>query len=1025
MSRIKNPFDLKIVYVFLFLVSGYTSLKAQWSWVNGNSFNPNPSLTYIKPIFGAQGVPSSVNSPGTLVNPSTWKDNKGNIWVYSGSNDHNWQQPINNTYPAACVDHLWKYNTNTMQWTWVKGTGNSIPVYGIKGVSSPSNHPGGERGATWIDLNGDLWLLGYVYTSTQSNLRSSDVLWKYSVANNEWTWMYGSNAIVPSGHAEYGTLNVPSASNRPTPRENSITWTDKNGNLWLIGGNSLVDVWMFNMSIKQWVWKGGLNYPNVIPDFGIKGVAAPGNHPGSGEFYGGWIDNNGIVYFFHGWNNYAIGGLWNGPLSATLWKYDPASNLFTWVSGTNLGNNNQGMYGTKCIPSSTNYPSSRFMNSMGEKDDCGNFWMFGGMTLNNSTDPLLNDLWKYNPKLNEWTWVSGSNVSGDAGSFGIIGQSSSANRPPARGNGISAYNKEIFVGYGSTLDDMWLYRPKPIAAFSSKNDNNSCANLLIHFKDESTPECGGDLKSWFWDFGDGQTSTLQHPDHEYATEGNYTVSLIASNCFSITDTITHIITVKNNHKITTTINTIEPTCTQPGSISIAVSGNFPPYSYLWNTGAQTPQVTNLSAGNYYCVITDSKNCTDTVKVTLINSSTPLTTLQINPVKCFGESTGSVHASPVTGGAPPYSYSWNTGQTSLSLNQVPAGNYTITITDAAGCKVNYTANVTEPSKLTITSNILATSCGLNNGSATLLTTGGTTPYSYLWTPILSTSASVNNLSPGNYSAIVTDKNLCRDSVKIVIAASNGVKASFSCDQKSGCTPLCVTFINTSVPAGGTAHWNFGDGTAATGDVVKKCYQQEGKFNVSLLIEKSGCKDSLKMPGVVQTYATPKTAFLYQDLGGNIIEFTNQSLNAQQWNWDFGDQHSSTLISPVHEYNPDTINFMGYKVCLFTFNHQGACKDTLCKIIELNDFILFIPNAITVNNDGKNDSFTPKGTGVSSFEMMIFNRWGELIFTSHSLAEGWDGKFRGQFVQEDTYIYSIKVTNLKGREYKYNGLLHVIH
>src|SRR5262249_16546264 len=140
-----------------------------------------------------------------------------------------------------------------------------------------------------------------------------------------------------------------------------------------------------------------------------------------------------------------------------LWKYDPSTNAWTWVSGSNTYNQ-VGIYGYQWIASPANIPGAR-SDSFSWTDSSGNFWLFGGsVSISPHTDATkpYNDLWKYDPKINEWTWMGGSNIPAQAGIYGTKGVASQRNIPGARYNGVSwtdsSGNFWLFGGFASPGD---------------------------------------------------------------------------------------------------------------------------------------------------------------------------------------------------------------------------------------------------------------------------------------------------------------------------------------------------------------------------------------------------------------------------------------------------------------------------------------------------------------------------------------------------------------------------------------------
>jgi hypothetical protein len=217
------------------------------------------------------------------------------------------------------------------------------------------------------------------------------------------------------------------------------------------------------------------------------------------------------------------------------------------------------------------------------------------------------------------------------------------------------------------------------------------------------------------------------------------------------------------------------TCGQSdGTASVSVSGGTAPYTYLWNNGDTASAVSNLSAGTYICTTTDAMGCSDTVQVIISNLNGPsIGTITATNVDCNGGSSGSASTS-VTGGTPPYTYTWSNGSTTATASGLPAGTYTVTVSDSAGCTINGSVTITQPTALTATSSATDESCtGCADGTATVIPAGGTSPYTYLWSNG-STTASITGLSTGTYTVTVTDANGCTQTqtVTVGVMISNG-------------------------------------------------------------------------------------------------------------------------------------------------------------------------------------------------------------------------------------------------------------
>jgi N-acetylneuraminic acid mutarotase len=271
----------------------------------------------------------------------------------------------------------------------------------------------------------------------------------------------------------------------------AVTWTDKNGNLWLFGGvgadsaggwGVLNDLWVFNPANEEWTWIGGskvlgtascagpygtYGQPSI---YGTLGVPATTNIPGARGFSINWTDGGGNLWLFGGYG--CSGG--NVSYLNDLWKFSPVANTWTWVSGNNpppSGSSGQpGVYGTLGTPSDTNIPGGR-VQSVSWADSSGNLWLFGGSGFDSTNKQgNFNDLWEFNPAANTWTWMSGSDTVNAQGIYGTLGVAATANVPGARSGSTSWTDSKgnfwLFggsgddsTGTGGVLNDLWEFSP--------------------------------------------------------------------------------------------------------------------------------------------------------------------------------------------------------------------------------------------------------------------------------------------------------------------------------------------------------------------------------------------------------------------------------------------------------------------------------------------------------------------------------------------------------------------------------------
>lgn len=215
-----------------------------------------------------------------------------------------------------------------------------------------------------------------------------------------------------------------------------------------------------------------------------------------------------------------------------------------------------------------------------------------------------------------------------------------------------------------------------------------------------------------------------------------------------------------------------------GAIDLQISGGTPPYSVLWNDGSVDSMRTSLSAGIYEVVVSDANSCVDSlqVEVTQPTDSLSASVFISQPILCFGDlGTGYVN---VSGGVAPYLVSWSNGSLGDTISGLAKGMYSVLVTDANGCSDSASFELTEPDPLTISFNTSDVSCfGGSNGTARVIVSGGTSPYTYDWNTG-STQDSLFNLMSGVYSVVITDANGCMDTASITITEPQALSVNSS-------------------------------------------------------------------------------------------------------------------------------------------------------------------------------------------------------------------------------------------------------
>ena len=460
-----------------------------WTWVSGSNVHDSPG------VFGIKGVSSPSNMPPALYESCEWTDLNGIFWLYGGVGGHN---------------DKWKYNPNSdssdyNQWTWMQGSAipaTWLPVYGVQGVPSTLNTPGGIGfGAmTWVDKDNYLWLFG---GSIPGEHPKND-LWKYdpnpgSPTYNQWTWMKGAGAqdSLTGWLGHFGTPGMSDAANLPPGlSESNAAWTDKYNNLWLYGGLGLWryspylqytaydNLWKYSIESNTWTWVSGTNTFEASSVFGTRGVASPGNTPGGRMSYAKFRVNDKL---------YMYGGALSNSKTIfdttgnDLWSYDLNSGYWTWHSGTN-SRKSYGKSGSFCEYDTSFVPSGKYeQRAAWANGNCG-FYVYGGFRAaiigNKPAYASHNDLFYYDLLTDEWSLMSGisSYLTAPGPSYGTKGSPDKSNNPGGRGGALPFKGSDgslwLFGGMSMgtdgiyfMLNDLWKFTPDTMCVKICPDDN--------------------------------------------------------------------------------------------------------------------------------------------------------------------------------------------------------------------------------------------------------------------------------------------------------------------------------------------------------------------------------------------------------------------------------------------------------------------------------------------------------------------------------------------------------------------------
>ena len=446
--------------------------------------------------------------------------------------------------------------------------------------------------------------------------------------------------------------------------------------------------------------------------------------------------------------------------------------------------------------------------------------------------------------------------------------------------------------------------------------------------------------TYSWSPGGSTSSTISN-----LAPGTYTCTLSFLTPCPYTQTVSA--TVSGTQVINSQMSSTPSTCNSAnGTATALVSGGTGPYTYSWSTSPpQTTATANgLIPGTYSVVISDNNGCSVTQTVAVSNfQPTLLVNDSIQNTTC-GQSNGAIFITGISGGNFPYSYLWNSGQTSDDIVGITAGNYTLTVTDNLNCVWNLNFTVPDVVTLPVSRQQVNEKCEQANGSATVTVLNGVPPFNFVWSTVPpQTTATATGLSQGIYSVTVTDAAGCNSTIIFNILNVDDV-------------------FNGSVS-------------------VDPTFPQAGEnFSVTLNND------------------------------------PNWLLNQSNWpDGSVSTQFSNILNMPEYGIFQGSFWVTSLNNCTDTIEYSVFVKDSMT---------LYVPNAFTPNGDGINDVFKALGTLVKTFQLLIFDRWGNLIYESESLGRGWDGFYKGEKVMNGVYVWKIYATDFYDLEHILIGHVSVI-
>ncbi|MEP6466628.1 MAG: PKD domain-containing protein [Parafilimonas sp.] len=273
---------------------------------------------------------------------------------------------------------------------------------------------------------------------------------------------------------------------------------------------------------------------------------------------------------------------------------------------------------------------------------------------------------------------------------------------------------------------------------------------------------------------------------------------------------------------------------------------------------------------------------------------------------------------------------------------------------------------------------------------------------------------------NVKLYLNDTTFCNspDSAVLQLRVASVLTAQFQ-TPPTGCAPYNAVFNNTSL-GGETFVWDFGDGTTSTDAYPTHLYANPGTYTIKLsATDNLTCNHNADTSGTIVVHESPTSSFTYDPLTpkeNTPYNFTNTSLGAVNYKWEFGDGDSlltATMLPVSHVYNTAGT----YTVLLIAFNQYGCSDTSFQQVVAIVSPLVDVPNAFAPN--GKNNVIYVKGYGINKMTWRIYNRWGQLMFTSSNINTGWDGRFNGALQPQDVYAYILNIEFTDGTKTSKKG------
>jgi gliding motility-associated-like protein len=665
---------------------------------------------------------------------------------------------------------------------------------------------------------------------------------------------------------------------------------------------------------------------------------------------------------------------------------------------------------------------------------------------------------------NGFTGVIDLAVTGGTGAYTYLWSPMVSTGPTANGVQAGNYTIDVTDANGCT-ESITVTVTEPSALVSSVGTvNSTCSDP----NGAATVTMNGGVGNYVYDWN-GVGNNPVGSTNSGLSAGTYNVIVTDGNGCTLPVSVT--ITDEPGPDIVSVTNT-QPSCNglSNGTATVnATSPNNYPLTYLWDdANAQTSQTaTGLAAGTYVVIVTDPNGCTASMPTTISEPNPLLPVPDLDATICFGDSS-QLWASG-QGGTAPYTPNWSTpgitGAGPIMVSPTTTTDYCFTVTDANGCispQGCVTITVLPPLDLTVDPSISICDGDDIDLSATA-SAGNGGPYTFDWTdengtPVTDVEAgntSTINVGPNTQSwyYVVASDGCSIDAMDSVQVSINPTPSLFlNSVDSSGCEDFTTTFIGNSDIA---TNWVYDFGCDGTIDydgnsgTVIHTFPDPGVYDVCVTVTSAaGCDTSMTASQMIEVFPLPEAGFIpnpttTSDFDPTIV-FNDNSIGGQTYTWDFGDGNgvsgniggvipagtnggitAGTYDTPIHTYQAPG----EYTVTLTVINSDG-CEDVYTFAVTVDpEFAIFVPNAITLDDNGLNEIFLPQGIGIANeeYSLYIYDRWGQLVYESHDLYVGWDGRDprnSNVTIKSDVYVWKIQCKDYKGSKHERVGHVTVI-